>query len=83
MEVAIIIILAVAVLMLVWGVSATARKLRLFEQKCKDQDEELTKLRWENSELQQKIEEKETELRKLKESSSRAKYPAHGGYFGH
>ena len=57
MEVAIIIILAVAVLMLVWGVSTTARKLRLFEQKCKDQDEELTKLRWENSELQQKIEE--------------------------
>ena len=66
---AVLIILAVAVLTLVWGVSTTAKKLRLFEQKCKAQDEELTKLRWENS--------------LLKEKRPDAGYPDHGGYPGH
>ncbi len=83
MGTAIIIFLALVILGLVWGVSTTAKRLRFLEKKCDDQRGEIIKLRWENEGLQHKVSEQETELLQLRENSSNAKYPAHGGYFGH
>lgn len=63
------IILILVIWGLVWGVSTTAARLRLFEKKCKEQDAELTQLRWENARLREKLPD--------------AGYSDHGGYPGH
>lgn len=77
------IILILVILGLVWGVSTTAKRLRFLEKKCYDQRGEIINLRWENEGLLRKVSEQEAELSRLRERSSNAKYPAHGGYFGH